>query len=144
MDKSYTIIAGCGRLGASIAGRLSEQKKDVTVIDIDKAAFRKLPTTFGGLTVNASATDLEKLKSAQADRATAFIAVTDDDCVNICAAQIAKNIFNIAKTAARICDEDKISLVSGMDIDTICPTRLSEKEVSGYIHTEDNSYADKQ
>ena len=27
MEKSYTIIAGCGRLGASIAGKLSEQKK---------------------------------------------------------------------------------------------------------------------
>ena len=27
MEKSYTIIAGSGRLGASIADKLSEQKK---------------------------------------------------------------------------------------------------------------------
>ena len=27
MEKSYTIIAGSGRLGASIAGKLSEKKK---------------------------------------------------------------------------------------------------------------------
>ena len=38
-----TVIAGCGRLGASIAGKLSEEKKDVMVLDCDKTAFRKLP-----------------------------------------------------------------------------------------------------
>ena len=27
-EKKYTVIAGCGRLGASIAGKLSDEKKD--------------------------------------------------------------------------------------------------------------------
>ena len=27
MEQRYTMIAGCGRLGASIAGKLSAQKK---------------------------------------------------------------------------------------------------------------------
>ena len=133
MEKSYTIIAGCGRLGASIAGKLSEQKKDVMIIDRDKTAFRKLPMSFGGLTLAASVTDLERLKAAEIDKATVFIAVTDDDCTNICAAQIAKKVFHIEKVVARIYDEEKIPLVTGMEIDTICPTRLSEKEIADYI-----------
>ena len=41
-----TVIAGCGRLGASIAGKLSEEKKDVMVLDCDKTAFRKLVIKF--------------------------------------------------------------------------------------------------
>ena len=51
--------------------------------------------------------------------ATVFIAVTDDDCTNICAAQIAKKVFRIEKVVARIYDEEKIPLVTGMEIDTI-------------------------
>lgn len=134
MEKSYTIIAGCGRLGASIAGKLSDQKKDVMIIDRDKTAFRKLPISFGGLTLAASVTDLERLKAAEIDKATVFLAVTDDDCTNICAAQIAKKVFHIKKVVARIYDEEKLPLVTGMEIDTICPTRLSEDEISGFIH----------
>ena len=51
--------------------------------------------------------------------ATVFIAVTDDDCTNICAAQIAKKVFHIKKVVARIYDEEKLPLVTGMEIDTI-------------------------
>lgn len=131
--KDYTIIAGCGRLGASIAGRLSDQKKDAMMIDCDKTAFRKLPGSYGGLTLTANVTDLEKLTAADIGKATAFIAVTDDDCINICAAQIAKIVFHIPKVVARIYDEEKIPLVKEKGIDTICPTKLSEKEISNYI-----------
>ena len=41
-----TVITGCGRLGESIAGKLSEEKKDVKVLDCDKTAFRKLVIKF--------------------------------------------------------------------------------------------------
>ena len=81
-----TVIVGCGRLGASIAGKLSEEKKDVMVLDCDKTAFRKLPYSYGGLTLTASATDMERLTAAGLLDAAVFIAVTDHDCVNICAA----------------------------------------------------------
>lgn len=47
-------------------------------------------------------TDLERLKVAEIDKATVFIAVTDDDCTNICATQIAKKVFHIEKVVARI------------------------------------------
>ena len=129
----YTVIAGCGRLGASLAAKLSDEKKDVMVLDCDKSAFRKLPCSYGGLTMTASATDLEKMMSEKLQDASVFIAVTDDDCVNICAAQLARNVFHIPKVVARIYDEEKIDLVKNMEIDTICPSELSEKEISNYI-----------
>lgn len=132
-ESGCTVIAGCGRLGASIAGKLSEEKKDVMVLDCDKTAFRKLPYSYGGLTMAGSATDIERMKAAGIPSATAFIAVTDYDCVNICAAQIAKEMFHIPKVVARIYDEEKIALVEDMGIGVICPSELSEKEISHYI-----------
>ncbi|MGN0312980.1 MAG: potassium channel family protein [Lachnospiraceae bacterium] len=140
----YTIIAGCGRLGAGIGGKLSERKLDVCVIDKDKTAFRKLPGYYGGLTLACSATDMERLKEINIEGATTFLAVTNDDSVNICAAQIAKKIFHVPKVVARIYDRDKIPLVQKMDIDTICPIELSEREIEGYMklggkdHVEEN------
>ncbi|MGN0393690.1 MAG: potassium channel family protein [Bariatricus sp.] len=129
----YTVIAGCGRLGARIAGKLSEQKQDVMVLDCDKTAFRKLPYSYGGLTMVANATDIEKLNLANLKEASAFIAVTDYDCVNICAAQIAKKVFQIPKVVARIYDQEKMELVRDMGVNVICPAELSEKEIANYI-----------
>ena len=83
--------------------------------------------------MTAGATEMERLAAADLDKAAAFIAVTDNDCVNICAAQIAKKIFHIPRVVARIYDEEKIDLVKNMGIDTICPSELSEKEISNYI-----------
>ncbi|MGM9928057.1 MAG: NAD-binding protein, partial [Bacillus sp. (in: firmicutes)] len=57
-----------------------------------------MPYSYGGLTLTASATDMERLTAIGLSDAAAFIAVTDHDCVNICAAQIAKKMFqNIKK-----------------------------------------------
>lgn len=132
-ENEYTVIVGCGRLGASIAGKLSDQKKDVMILDCDKTAFRKLPYSYGGLTMTANATDIEKLNAAGVKDATVFLAVTDRDCVNICAAQIAKKVFHIPKVVARIYDQDKKALMENMGIDMICPSELSQKEISNYI-----------
>ena len=137
-----TVIAGCGRLGASIAGKLSEEKKDVMILDCDKTAFRKLPYSYGGLTLTANVTDMERLEALGLAEAAVFIAVTDHDCVNICAAQIAKEMFHIPKVVARIYDEEKIALVKEMGIDTICPSDLSEYEIAHYIEFGGGAYVE--
>lgn len=133
MRRECTVIAGCGRLGASIAGKLSEQKQDVLVVDIDKSAFRKLPCSYGGMTLMMSATDIEKMKAAGLDKAETFLSVTDNDCVNICAAQIAKEVFQIPKVVARVYDEEKIELVKELGIEVICPVELSERVIAQYM-----------
>lgn len=127
MNKGYMIVGGCGRLGADIAGKLSEQGENVAVIDWNKQAFRKLPLSFGGLTIVAGITEIDKLEAANISKATAFLAVTDNDCINICAAQIAKKIFHVPKVVARIYDEEKKPLLESYGIESICPTKLSEK-----------------
>lgn len=136
---TYTMIIGCGRLGSGLAGRLSEEGNDVMIIDADKTAFRKLPASYGGLTMVASATDISKLKSAEIDQVDTLIAVTDNDNANICVAQIGKEIFNIPRVIARIYDNDKDILLKSLQIDTICPAALSEKEIAHFINWEDEN-----
>ena len=46
---SYTIIIGCGRLGANLANTLSEEGESVLILDKSKDSFRKLSHSFGVL-----------------------------------------------------------------------------------------------
>lgn len=130
---SYTMIVGCGRLGSGLAGRLSEKGNDVVVIDADKTAFRKLPNSYGGLTMVGSACDLTKLATAEISKVDTLIAVTDNDNANICVAQMGKKLYNIPRVIARIYDDEKEVLLKPLQIDIICPSALSEKEVAHFI-----------
>ena len=59
---------------------------------IEKESFRKLPSSFGGLTILGDGTDIEVLKDAKVQEASAVIIVTDNDNTNILAAQLVKKM----------------------------------------------------
>ncbi|MGN0997255.1 MAG: potassium channel family protein, partial [Candidatus Ventricola sp.] len=91
----YTVIIGCGRLGASLANAISDKEASVMMVDRDERAFRKLGTAYGGLTLTGDATDIAVLRSAEIERADTVVSVTNDDNTNIMVAQIARNVYHI-------------------------------------------------
>lgn len=127
--ENYTIIIGCGRLGANLANTLSDGGEDVLIIDKNKDAFRKLSPSFGGLSMAGDATDFDVLQEAQISNASAVIAVTNNDNANIMVAQIAREMFHIERVIARLYDPDREYVYREFGIDTICPAILSVKEI---------------
>lgn len=125
----YTVIIGCGRLGANLANTLSNETANVLIMDENKASFRRLSTNFGGLSIVGNGTDFERLKEAQIQKASAVIAVTNDDNTNIMVAQIARDVFGVERVIARLYDPDCESVYQELGIDTICPSVLSAKEI---------------
>ena len=125
----FTVIVGCGRLGSSIANALSDENGNVLVVDRDKDSFRKLSPSYGGLTITGDAMDYAVLCDAQLDKATAIIAVTDNDNANIMIAQMAKELFQKRNIIVRLYDSAREFICREMGIATICPAVLSEKEV---------------
>ena len=125
----YTIIIGCGRLGANLANTLSDEGENVLIMDETKESFRRLASNYGGLSIVGNGTEFDKLQEARIDRATAVIAVTNDDNTNIMAAQIAREIFNVKKVIARLHDPECEIVYRELGIDTICPAVLSAKEI---------------
>lgn len=125
----YTVIIGCGRLGANLANTLSNETANVLIMDENKASFRRLASNFGGLSIVGNGTDFERLKEAQIQKASAVIAVTNDDNTNIMVAQIARDIFGVERVIARLYDPDCESVYQELGIDTICPSVLSAKEI---------------
>lgn len=126
---AYTIIVGCGRLGANLANTLSNEGEDVLIMDEQKNAFRRLAPNFGGLSVVASGTDLDKLKEARIEKATSVVAVTNDDNTNIMVAQIARELFGVESVIARLYDPECDLVYKQLGINTICPSVLSAKEI---------------
>lgn len=126
---SYTVIIGCGRLGANLANTLSNEGENVLIMDENRHAFRRLAPNFGGLSVVGNGTDFDALKDAQIHRATAVIAVTNDDNTNITIAQIARDMFHVDRVIARLYDPECETVYQEFGIDTICPSTLSAKEI---------------
>jgi trk system potassium uptake protein TrkA len=136
-NENYTIIIGCGRLGANLANTLSDNGEDVLIIDKNKEAFRKLSPAYGGLSLNGDATDLDILQEAQINNATTVIAVTNNDNANIMVAQIAREIFHIERVIARLYDPEREYVYHEFGIDTICPAVLSVKEIDKILSRPD-------
>lgn len=129
LNDNYTIIIGCGRLGASLANTLSNKGENVLIMDNTKDSFRRLASNYGGLSIVGSGTEFDKLREAQIDRASAVIAVTNDDNTNIMVAQIAREMFRVKKVIARLHDPECEVVYQELGIETICPAVLSAKEI---------------
>ena len=130
---NYIIIVGCGRLGANLANTLSDDNGNVLIMDTTKDSFRRLSSDFGGLSMVGSGTDLSALQNAQIQKASAVIAVTNDDNTNIMIVQLAREMFHVSRVIARLYDPDRESVYQDLGIDTICPAILSAKEVGNLL-----------
>lgn len=128
-DSGYTVVIGCGRLGASLANAISDKEASVMMVDRDEHAFRKLGSAYGGLTMTGDATDIAVLRSAEIERADTVVSVTNDDNTNIMVAQIARNVYHIPNVICRLYDPEREIVYKEFDIDTICPTVLSTREI---------------
>ena len=128
-NRDYTIIVGCGRLGANLANLLSDEGGDVLIIDKNKDAFRKLSPSFGGIALTGDAMDFDVLEEAQIGRASVLVAVTNNDNANIMVAQIARELFQTGRVIARLYDPERECVYHEFGIDTICPAVLSAREI---------------
>jgi len=124
-EAQYVIVAGCGRLGAHVAGELSRAGHSVVVVDLDEKRFALLPVEFGGFRLEGDATEVAVLKQAKADKADRLIAVTSDDNVNLVVAEIGRNVFQIPLVFARVSDPQREAIFRELDVHTVCPLTLA-------------------
>lgn len=122
------LIAGCGRMGGTLAIALSKKGYDVTVIDPEPSAFRKLSPAFSGFQVTGDATDIDLLERAGIKTADLFMATADRDNINTMIGQIANIIYGIDKVFIRLYDPDKQKVLEGTTIQAIFPSMLSIRE----------------
>jgi trk system potassium uptake protein TrkA len=129
----YFVIMGCGRVGARLAKVLELEGHEVTVIDKDPIAFRRLGKAFKGRIVEGIGFDYEVLKKAEVERADSFIAVTNGDNHNAVGALVAKTKFNVPKVVARLYDPARESLYQHLGIQTISSTAWAANKIKTLV-----------
>lgn len=117
----YTVIVGCGRVGALLAQLLEADGHHVAVVDKNPQAFRRLMPGFRGRTVAGVGFDRDTLHDAGIERADAFAAVTSGDNSNFIAAMVARDTFHIATVVARISDPQREQIYRRLGIRTLSP-----------------------
>lgn len=118
------LIMGCGRLGARLAGLLDANSHQVTILDVDSYAFRRLPSDFHGTALVGDGVDEETLRRAGIEEVDVFLSLSEGDNRNIMAAQIAKHIFNVPRAMCRIYDPLRQEVFSQLGLETFSPTTL--------------------
>lgn len=114
----HVIVAGCGRVGSTVARELMVDH-DVVVVDRDKEAFGRLGDDFTGATVTGVAFDREVLASTGLTADSAVMAVTSGDNSNILIARVARETFRTKRVVARIYDPRRAAIYERLGIPTV-------------------------
>lgn len=128
MKNRYIIIVGCGRLGRILAHKYSVLGDSIVVIDCRETVFKQLSSDFSGFTVEGDATEVSVLRKARIEKADIFLAVTNNDNVNLMVSQIAKHVFKIPVVVARVQNPAREVIFHNLNVSTICPALLAADE----------------
>ncbi len=130
------VIMGCGRVGSTVAARLSEEGHHVAVIDTDAHAFARLPADFRGRRAVGSGTDHLLLEEVGIRDADAFIALASGDNRNLLASQRAKHIFGVATVVTRVKDPLRSELFEELGLQTFSPTKIGADLAYGALFSD--------
>ena len=118
----YIIIVGGGKAGYYLAKQLVEDGHEVLVIEKDAAKCKRIADELGDIVLRGDGCEGITLERAGTGRADLFIALTGDDEDNLVACQVAKNKFNVRRTAARIDNPKNETVFKELGIDTTVST----------------------
>jgi trk system potassium uptake protein TrkA len=127
------VIVGCGRVGAGMADELDRAGWQVLIVDLNTAAFDRLPSGFSGTALRGDGTDEDVLRRAGAEDADLFLALTEGDNRNAMAAQLGKHVFGIPRVIAKINDPVRAEAYAHLGIATLCRTNLMTGAILGHL-----------
>ena len=128
------LVIGCDQVGAALIRDLERLGHDISVVAESKQLQQNLAAgddyTCPGAALVGDPTDPDTLRRGGVENCDAVAAVTEEDSVNLMAAQLAKNIFRRDKVICRVSDPHlQILYHKAYELETICPTVLTEQAV---------------
>lgn len=114
-----TIIVGAGKVGYYLAKALKEDDYSVTIIENDKQAGQFIANSLDVPVVKGDGTSKRVLEMAGIEDCDALIAVTGCDEVNLISCQIAKKVFNVPKTVAKVNNPKNAESLRMLGVDTV-------------------------
>lgn len=98
------LVIGCDQVGASLVRDLERIGHDISIIEKDSEQLKRLDAfddyTFSGNALVGDPTDPDVLRQGGIENCDAVAAVSEDDSLNLMAAQIAKSLFQRERSSA--------------------------------------------
>ncbi len=131
----YVIIVGAGNVGHYLAHRLFEDKHTIALVEKDRAICDRIGQELDILIVSGDGCEIATLEAAGIERADVLAAVTGSDEDNLVICQLAKEVFHIDRTVARVNDSRNEHIFNELGVDvpidsTGILARVIEEEVS--------------
>ena len=95
------IIVGCGKVGTSLAERLSVEDHDLVMVDLSEQKVEEVSNRYDAMGIVGNGASFNVQQEAGVDTADLFIAVTGEDELNLLCCLIAKKAGN-CHTIARV------------------------------------------
>jgi trk system potassium uptake protein TrkA len=119
------VVVGAGRLGRSLASKLSLAGHSVVVVDDRAEALAVLSPEFTGFRVRGDAGEVRTLEEAGIARADVVFAATDSDTLNLMVAQAAVAVYGVKEVCARVSDPSRETVYARLGVPTVSPNALA-------------------
>jgi trk system potassium uptake protein TrkA len=121
----YIIIVGGGDVGLSLTRLLQEEGHEAVLVEKNPLRYSKLSDELGESVILGDGAELGTLLDMGANRADVLVAVTGTDADNLVICQLAKLIYLIPRTIAKVNDPKNEELFSSLGVDaTVSSTGL--------------------
>ncbi len=127
------VIFGCGRTGSTLALQLSTLGHQVTIIEQNPVALRRLGAEHSCRVVIGSGLDDDILLQAGIEKASVFFALTRGDNTNLMAGQVVKLRFNVPKVCIKVADPLRADAYRKLGYHCITPSALTAGMMKDWI-----------
>lgn len=120
------IILGGGRTGCYVAQILEKRRLPINIKIIEKDPKRAREVSYlvrNALVINGDGSDLDLLESENVGQSDMYIAVSNDDKLNLLSSLIARNL-GVPKTIAKVKRSDIMPLMQQVGVDVVFSPRL--------------------
>jgi trk system potassium uptake protein len=114
----YMIVVGGGKVGFHLAKALLSEGHEILIIEKDRNRIEFIINELGSICMNGDGCEVSTLAEAGATRADMLIAVTGDDEDNLASCQVAKMVYKVPRTVARINNPQNEKLFHMLGVDT--------------------------
>ncbi len=111
------VVVGGGKIGYYLVKTLLEHGHLPIMIEQDKKSCKSVSDMLGITSILGDGSTIEALQAAGVQDAQSFVAVTGSDEVNLVACQLAKKIYNVPKTIARVNNPKNAEVMKRLGVD---------------------------
>ena len=115
----HSLIIGGGKIGYYLTKVLIEKGYDVSVVEKEKDACQKFANDLNITVIKGDGTSVSVLEQAGVADADSVIAVTGRDEDNLVACQLAKRLYQVKKTIAKVNNPKNVEALKKLGVDIV-------------------------